>query len=360
MNPSLATGILVVVEGVLFALPLLPALEELRLKRDAEPLNVIQKYSGDVRHFAYGFESYIDELIEPLQKCVALGTTVAGRRKNGEEYVLVGHYCRESFLDSAKVKDSDCKLVICAGTDLKLPDGVNFEKEIYAAGQLKGGEGNTYRAILGEKEIHLLRGSTVMRWAHASGSFRADHDCDMYGRISSDQEVLLASGCTFQRVHAPRVLMGSVCDADELATEPIDSFSRGIVGVDGRRRLVEGDVEIRPGEVVAADIIARGKLHVGPGSKVLGSVKSDKDVIVEAGATVTGSLISSGTLHVGPKCRIHGPVLAERRIEIDSGTVCGTTGSLTTLSSPIVDVEEGALFFGTVWARQEGRVLPKG
>jgi hypothetical protein len=64
-------------------------------------------------------------------------------------------------------------------------------------------------------------------------------------------------------------------------------------------------------------------------------------------------------MHVGRHCRIHGPLLAEHRIEIGSGTLCGTPDLLTTVSSPIVDVEEGAVFFGTVWAREEGRVLPK-
>ncbi len=359
MNPSLATGILVVVEGALFALPLLPALEELRLKTDAEPLNVIQKHSGDVRHFAHGFRTYIDELQEPLKKCVEVGTTVAGRRKNGEEYILLGNRCEGSFLDVAKIRDSACKLVICTGSNMNLPGGLNFLKEIYAAGRLAGGEGNTYRAILGEKDIHLQRDSKVMRWAHAAGCFRADHDCDMYGRVSSDQEILLQSGCMFQRLHAPRIVMGCASEMDNAAMESDRSDSRRFSATATRRRLVEGDVEIRSGEVVAEDIIARGKLHICTGARVLGSVKSNQDLVLDAGVSVAGSLISSRTLRVGPQCRIGGPVLAERRIEICSGTACGTPDSLTTVSSPIVDTEEGSVFFGTVWAREEGRVLPK-
>jgi cytoskeletal protein CcmA (bactofilin family) len=358
VNPSLATAILILAEGGLFVLPILPALAELRLKRDAEPLNVIQKHSGDVRHFAFGFRSYTDDLQEALQRSVETQTTVAGRRKNGEEYVLLGHRCDKSFLDEAKIKDSTCKVVICAGTDLKLPEGVNFQKEIYAAGCLAGGERNTYRAILCEKEIHLHRESTVMRWAHAAGQLRADHDCELYGRVSSDQEVLLQSGCIFQRVHAPRVVMGCACEADGSSETPASARSQ-LDEVAQRRRLFEGDVEIGPGELIAGDIIARGNLHMGAGARVSGSVKSDKDLFVGEGVRVGGSLISAGAMHVGHHCRIHGPLLAEHRIEIGSGTLCGTPDSLTTVSSLIVDVEEGASFFGTVWAREEGRVLPK-
>ncbi len=47
MNSSLAPLMLVLLAGVLFMLPLLPALLELRLKRDAQPLNVIQQHGGE-------------------------------------------------------------------------------------------------------------------------------------------------------------------------------------------------------------------------------------------------------------------------------------------------------------------------
>jgi hypothetical protein len=55
MSPAFATLLLVLLAGVLLTIPLLPAIIELRLKRDAQPLDVIQQYGGDIRHFAYGF-----------------------------------------------------------------------------------------------------------------------------------------------------------------------------------------------------------------------------------------------------------------------------------------------------------------
>ena len=358
MNPSLGTGILLAVEGALFVLPILPAFEELRLKRDAAPLNVVQKYSGDVRHFAFGFRDYIRELMEPLDKCVETGSTLAGRRKNGEEYVLLGRGAEESFVDVTGVNDSNCNVVICSGTDLRLPDSINFRKEIYSAGSLLGGEENTYRAILGERDVHLRRKSQVMRWAHAARQFRADHECNVYGRVSSGQEIFLQSRCTFQRLNAPRIAMGCGCEAEEHAEVPATS-AHGADGAGSGRKLIDGDVEIRPGEVVAQDLIARGNLRIGARARMLGSVKSNQDLIIEDGVFVGGSVISTRMLQIGRKCQIHGPVLAEHRIAIGSGTFCGGPDSATTVSSPVIDVEEGALFFGTVWAREEGRVLPK-
>ena len=106
-------------------------------------------------------------------------------------------------------------------------------------------------------------------------------------------------------------------------------------------------------------MVARGKLHIGAGARVLGSAKSNKEMIVEAGASVEGSLISAATMHIGPRCRIGGPILAEHEIRIESGTECGTARMPTTVSALTIELEEGAQVFGTLWARNEGRVVPK-
>jgi len=82
--------VLILSAGLLFMLPLVPAIAELRLKRDAQPLDVIQQYGGDIRHFAHGFRRVAIALQTKLQECVASGTTATGRLPDGDEYVLLG------------------------------------------------------------------------------------------------------------------------------------------------------------------------------------------------------------------------------------------------------------------------------
>lgn len=360
MNSSLALLMLILLAGVLFTLPLVPAIVELRCKRDAEPLGVIQQYGGEIRHFAHGFRTYLEELQGPLQQCVGSGTTVRGILPRGDEYVLLGRADTEVFLSAGK-KQPACAWVVAAGTDIALSGGLTFLKEIYAAGEFVGGEGSTYRALLGEKDICLGPASHITRWAHAAGTFRAAQDCDLYGRISADREIQLQPGCAFQRLNAPRIKFGYSSDAlNEISFSPSDlpAETAALPGPSGRV-LVEGDFEIRPGEVVTGSVVARGKLHIGAGARVLGSAKSNKEMIVEAGASVEGSLISAATMQIGPRCRIGGPILAEHEMEIESGTECGTARMPTTVSALTIELEEGAQVFGTLWARNEGRVVPK-
>src|SRR5579864_500641 len=321
MSPAFATTILFLLGGVLFLLPMLPAIGELRLKRDAQPLDVIQQYAGDIRHFAYGFREYVQKLSEPLQVCVASGESSTATLPGGDRCLLLGNK-NITPLTLTEKEDAVCPFVVVGGVDLVLPDGLTFLKEIYAAEQLIGGEGNIYRAILGNKSVILSRSSKLMRWAHAVGKFQADQNCDLFGRISSETEIVLQSGCTFQRLNAPRIVAG---DNQPAAHQDVTTISRPVgeplpAQQFVSRRLFDDDVEIHSGEIFRENLVTRGKLRIGAGARVLGSVKSNKDMVVEEGVLITGSLVSAGRMQIGPDCHVHGPVLAERELTIATGT----------------------------------------
>ena len=54
MNPYLAVAALVGMVGLMFMLPLLPALVELRRKSDALPLSVVQQNAGEISVSRHG------------------------------------------------------------------------------------------------------------------------------------------------------------------------------------------------------------------------------------------------------------------------------------------------------------------
>jgi len=257
-----------------------------------------------------------------------------------------------------KIRDKEplCELVVLDGTLLKTPDNTTFAHEIYAGEDFIGGENSTYRAILGEKNIRLAPGSTVMRWVHALGNFSTDHHCDLFGRVSSDRFIYLGVNTQFLRVNAPRIELGALAVVDERDINDsavfTDTQSRIV-----HRLLVDGDYEIGPGEVVTGSVVARGRLLIRSGAKVHGSVKSHHEMVLEPEVTVDGSLISASKMAIGNNCLLHGPIIAERQMTIAAGTRCGTSSQPTTISSPRIDVEEGVIVFGTLWAREYGRVV---
>jgi cytoskeletal protein CcmA (bactofilin family) len=355
VNPYLAVAALVFVVSLMFMLPLVPALVELRRKSDALPLNVIQQNAGEIRHFANSFRTYIKGLEPIMRRCVASGTTDTGTLPDGEEYVVLGR-ADEPLVLALQQRNAVRPVMIATGVDLMVPAAGTFSKDIYAGGQFQGGEKNNYRAILGEQNVRLGGASRVMRWVHAVGEFTADLGCRLYGRVSSDSLIRLHADCSFLRLNAPRIEIGSAAtngDADPPTTRVRADAGSGT----SRRFLHDGDFEVQAGQVISSNMVIRGKLLIRSGARVCGSVKSEKDMVLEDGVSVEGSLISATKMLIGPHCAIHGPVIAERELAIATGTRCGALEHPTTVSAPQIEVEEGVVVFGTLWARERGQVV---
>ena len=355
MNPYLALLALLLMASTLLLLPLTPALVELRRKSDAKPLNVIQQHAGEIRYFVEGFRSYLKSLETALRDGVGSGTSTSGTLPDGTDYLVAG-LGEEGCALPLNKREQLCPVLIAACTDLVLPTETTFSKEIYALGHVTGGGKDRCRAILGEKDVHLGGESSILRWAHAVGEFHADENCGLYGRVSSDRALFLKRGCRFQRLNAPRI---------EIGTQTRNASGRNgdpAVPADSRMRqrlLLDGDFVVGPEETFYGNLVVRGSLQIGAGARVLGSIKGNKNVVLEDRVSVQGSLISAQAMQIGRDCTIHGPVIAERFVQIESGTRCGSTDRPTTVSAPWIEVEEGVVVFGTLWAREHGRVVER-
>lgn len=351
MIAYLSVAVLLLFAGCLLVFPLIPSLVELRYKSDAQPLSVIQQHAGEIRHFANGFRTYLGSIQPIFQQCVSKQTTARGVLPDGCEYLILGKFDGPSVLP-IREKDATCELVIMSGTELATPAGATFAHEIYAAEQFIGGDDSHYRAILGEKHVHLGPRSNLMRWIHAVESFTADHDCKLFGRVSSDGVIRLAAGNRFLRLNAPRIEFGTSEIDGKPELEVPDNLHTRVF----HRLLCDTDYEVGAGEIVNGSVVARGRLLLRSGARVCGSVKAH-EMVIDAGAMVEGSVMSSGKMRIGPDCSLHGPIIAEREIHIARGTHCGSPSQPTTISSPRVRIEEGVVVFGTVWARETGQVV---
>ena len=354
MNSYLAVAALVLSVGVMFLLPLVPALAELGRKSDALPLNVVQQNAGDVRHFANGFRAYIKVLEPILEQCLKDRSTASGALPDGVNYIVLGRTDEAAML-AFHPQDANHPLLVLAGTDLIVPSETTFPQDIYARGHFAGGEKNSYRAILGDTSIYLGASTTVLRWVHAVGEFTAaGPGCTLYGRLSSESLIRLHAHCSFLRLNAPRIEIGIV-DAEAPGHA---QFFTGSNTPASRRFLYDGDFEVQAGQVITSDLVIRGKVRIGSGARISGSVKSVEDMAIEDGVSVEGSLISARGMRIGPHCIIHGPVVAERELAIAAGTRCGSVEHPTTVSAPRIEVEEGVVLAGTLWAREQGLVVP--
>ncbi len=353
--------------ALVFALavvPFVPAFTEWRRKKDAEPLKVVRKSEVDVRFFANRFRGFImGKLGEKIAECKQSRTTQRGKLDDGTPYMIIGDGQVPTLTKDEQRRDSMAPLVLSC-SDVKLPDSTLFSKEIYAEGSVEGGEKDVLRAVLSENEIHVGRDSTLLRWLHAVRAVYVQTGSVLWGRVSADEFIRIERGCRFERLYAPRIEFCHSAEAGEVAggavyreqavLKPRDFSNR--IDVAAGRWLVFGDMEVPAGKIIENDIVATGRLRLGPGVRVMASVKSHHETQLEKGVEIEGSLVSEQDIYVGPECTIGGPVLAEGTVFIRKGTRIGSETEPTTVSAERLFIEPGVTAYGTIWAHVEGYV----
>jgi len=351
MITVLAPVALTAVTGAMFALPLAPALRELRSRKDAAPIPT-QQHDGRITNFAESFRHYIQPLLPDLRDSVANGDVREVIAPDGRRAVIVG--CAGTHQLSGRLHGARIDALVLCGQRIVLGDGMVFTRDLYAADHLFGGENNILRAVLGERDVFLAERSRVMRWLHAEDSAYIARSCAVHGRLSAGRAVYLWPGCTFERVHAPRV----ACVWGEAGfpiarTTVVSDCSRLDSAI--RRWRVSGDFQLQPGEDLVGNIVGDGEIRISKDCRLQGAVKSHGNTIISAGAEVDGSVVSIRDVNITGECFVRGPVLAEGEIFIGAGAQIGAPNMPTTVSAPSIRIAPGALIHGTLWARESGR-----
>jgi cytoskeletal protein CcmA (bactofilin family) len=380
MIATLSFFVLCALTMVLAALPFVPAIVEARRKTDATPLSIALDHDGNIRHFARRFRDYLQaQLSGSKTEGFAGDLSLMGHLQDGTPFVKAKGDV-DPVLPPYGEEERLSQRILIASASLSLPDRTAFTQEVYAVEPLFGGTGDIYRAVLGEKDIFLARGSMVLRWLHTEGKVQVARESVLYGRTSSEQLIRLAETCRFERLNAPCIEFGTIAPAPaaedaphvgevapaspsaNAAPEPGATLSQpwgppATADVAGRRWRVRGDVAIPAGSRFDGDLVVTGRLHVGAGTQITGSLKTHQAMHLDDRTHVTGSVVSARGLTLGAGCRITGPVVAEQEITIHPGVLLGTAAQPTTVSAPHIRVASGVVAHGTVWARDGGEVV---
>src|SRR5438093_26569 len=97
-----------------------------------------------------------------------------------------------------------------------------------------------------------------------------------------------------------------------------------------------------------------GRLRIGLGAIVLGSVKAHRDVQLADEAQVRGAVVTRTRLVVGAGAWIGGPAIAEERVSLGRGAVVGGPDLPATVSAPEVELAGGATVYGQIIAPKGG------
>lgn len=345
---------------LLLLLPLAPALLEWRNKQDALPLKVVREHDGNIKHFALTFGQFVAEHFGARLAAAAADASVKGELPGGAAYQLLGAHAGQAFAPVALGAAACTRMVLAAGS-LQLSHEMLFEKEVYAAGAVTGGEHNAFRAILATGPIMLGAHCAIARWAHSDGAIGLGSHAKLYGRISAGTEIALRQHSRFGRMQAPLIRFGAALAAAPAAAAPALvrlAVPAAILDQTPERWLVGGSLVVPARSFHHASLVTRRHLTVGAGSHIAAAIKSNGDLHLEGHLRIDGAVVCSGNMVIGPGCIIQGPIVCERTVTIAAGTVIGAPARPTTVTAPEIRIEEGVLAHGTVWAREIGFVAP--
>ena len=344
----------------LIALPVTPALYELRKRSDAAPLPT-SEHDGKITNFAEVFQSRLEPLQPQLDLCRDKHS-VCRSRIEGRQVLLVG--CADFDFDPDSLRDVSA---VMFGQTVVIPAGRMLDKDIYVDGALGVGEGAVLRAGAVMGDVIMKKNSAVLRWLHAQGSIYMREGSTSRGRLSADGAIYLTGGCAFERMHALQISVTHENEAEEVFCSDV---GQGEIGDDNsgistatdafdpsRRRLrAHGDFELRASEMLSANVIAERELRFRAGSRLHGSAKSYRNMWLEDNACVHGSVICGGTVYLGPRAFVAGPIMAEGDVMLAAGSRVGRRDVLTTISCCHAVLAPGCRVHGTVWARGGGNV----
>lgn len=343
LRPEAVFALLLVVTLVWIAIPFLPALMELLRPNDALPLNAVGQDSGQLTYFAKSFT-------ERMTSEGLMGTSVPPRMSDGSA-VRVHNQMTPLAVAKAPITD-----VVVLMDDTPVAPGISIAVECLARRTFHGGANSSYRAILGQRDVQLGAGSTVLRWVHANGRLEAATGTHLMGRATSDREILLEAGVYFDRLDAPMVRVGG-SGTFETPIMPVSAYtpftpSNAIALGSGYWR-VQGDLVIPADTSVSGSIIVRGNVVVSEGARVEGSIKAHGTMHVKERAVIIGAVTARGRIVVEDGARLSGPVISEHSIIIGASVV-GIASKRTTVTAPRVELRSGATIYGAVMSADGG------
>lgn len=346
------TSLLFASAAGMFLLPLMPALLELRLKRDIKPVTVDQANAGNIDYFAESFQTFITDAINDYQA----GETDRLVQQNYSLYEHDTHFQPTTTEAEQAIAD---RLIVGFG-ELFLPAGFNFNQEIFGKRNVNSGENCRLRSVLALENLVLGKNTQLLRWAHARNIFAAS-GCVLLGRVSAEAEFRLQPYCQFARINANPIFVDSgndvddVCQASEQSKTPVVAL-KDFVDSAGRVML-DNNLDFPEHGSWQGDMVIKGNALIRRGAYISGSLKVYGNVLIEPGVEILGAIISNKTLTIATDCLLNGPLVAEQIIEIDNRCRIGRPGVPSTVTAPIIRIASGSRVYGSLWARERGEVV---
>ncbi len=327
-RPGAAT-LLLLTFALLILLPFVPGLIEVYWPRDRYPLPVDTGYTKDPRFFGRAARDILAGALDVA--AVAPGS----------------HEVEMSKAETVEVHDD---LELPAGTaqaavlvvrgELAVGAGATCDREVFASGRARVGEGATLRTLAGDADVALAAGVTMQRWLDADGDVTVGEDCSLGVSAAAGGSLILADGVVFNRLYglpvttadgagagggeqpgpgAAQVRSPSYPDVDEILT------------IEDLVHLHRDDLTVSPGDEFQRPLVCKGDLTIAAGAVLAYTARVYGDLHLEQGATIQGDVIAERNVTLAEGAAVYGNVFSQAAVTLASGARVGLPGARKSL-----------------------------
>lgn len=339
-------ALLLVLFAAVLCLPMVPAILEWAKPSDAEPLHIDRHDALDPSYLA---DAFVGKLAE----------SIAERRRTVGPYqlALAPATAMPWPLTARETRKGVTRRAWHSKGPLVTPPGLRMLATAAAGGSLTTASGGTYHSLWSGELLTLAPGVRITRWAHGRQVTILDR-CDLAGRITAEESIMVTGDCSFTLLHAPSVQFGTPRSGETPQKPPIDPALPLALqpSTSASRAMVLEPLTVSAGSRLYTDVVCHDHMRVGDACEAHGSIKAHGTLMLGTHCRVHGNLVAGKELTLGKGCTVTGSILAEGTIVLGPGCTVGAPGSPATVAAPRIEVGQGTIVFGTVWAGAEGVV----
>jgi predicted acyltransferase (DUF342 family) len=330
----------------LLALPLLPGIRELVRPRDDRPLEIDLDATVDPRQSGRSFREGVAALRARGGDAIPFGGPVDPARPGGGAYEV-----HRDLLVPADGRGPALAIVLD-----KAEIGARARlEELYVQGDAHLGAGVWVRTLATDGTLVLGSDCVVEQWLDVDGAADVGARARLGHQASAAGRLRLGPGCSFRRLWGLPVtteIDGSTVERGEPAAPAVAETTLDDLVMWSGRRLT-----MPRGFTLDRDLVVRGEVHLGSGSRVRGSIKAYGPLHLGSGAEVDGNLICRRSIQIDGPATIRGNVFAEGDIVIGPGTTIGQEGGFKSVYAlGRVELAADVRVFGWVVAEGAGVV----
>jgi len=293
---------------LLFLLPFLPGVIELISKEDAEPLFISMDYIRNPRYFGKSFKKLLHR-------------ATAGFAYNpGMHDIKLSKDEKMELIHSPNISaNREINHILHVIGDLVSEGNVQFNKEVYATGNVAVGPGNIIRAMVGDGDVALAEGVQFLRWLDAEGDIDIGANCTLGISASSGGRLYLSKDCAFHRLFGMPITTGyniaAMINYPEESFPSLEPFTEEFPFIRKKERFIP------PGTTMKNDVIFLNDVLIGNDCIFKGTIKSYGKIILEENITIDGNIFADGDILIGKNSKIRGHIFSQMSIYISEQTV---------------------------------------